>query len=76
MMSVTVIRPCRYYGSGEAHPGGKEIPEEMLEQVADDAALQAILMKEVGFDGVYIHMSYRAMPLAKIPLSAHQQEER
>ena len=47
------------YGSGPLPLPGKEIPEEILEQIADESALQGVLMKEVGFDGIYIHMSYR-----------------
>jgi len=52
-------------GSGGGPPSGREIPEDMLDEIADNAALQAVLMKEVGFDGVYLHMSYRLMPLGR-----------
>jgi 2,4-dienoyl-CoA reductase-like NADH-dependent reductase (Old Yellow Enzyme family)/thioredoxin reductase len=61
----TGATPMSVYGSGGGFPPGVEIPEELLEKVADEAALQAILMKEVGFDGVYVHMAYRAPLLAR-----------
>jgi 2,4-dienoyl-CoA reductase-like NADH-dependent reductase (Old Yellow Enzyme family)/thioredoxin reductase len=39
---------------------GKEIPAEMLPGIADECAAQCALMQELGFDMVYLHMSYRA----------------
>ncbi len=36
-----------------------EIPEELLEKVADGYADQAAIAKQCGFDCVYVHMSYR-----------------
>jgi 2,4-dienoyl-CoA reductase-like NADH-dependent reductase (Old Yellow Enzyme family)/NADPH-dependent 2,4-dienoyl-CoA reductase/sulfur reductase-like enzyme len=53
------------YGSGPLPLPGKEIPEEILEKVADESALQGVLMKEVGFDGIYFHMSYRLQLLGR-----------
>jgi 2,4-dienoyl-CoA reductase-like NADH-dependent reductase (Old Yellow Enzyme family)/thioredoxin reductase len=38
---------------------GEEIPEIELETVADDFVRQAVIMKSVGFDMVYLHMAYR-----------------
>ena len=35
----------------------EEIPEEMLDEMADRYAMQAGLMKDLGFDMVYLHMS-------------------
>jgi 2,4-dienoyl-CoA reductase-like NADH-dependent reductase (Old Yellow Enzyme family)/thioredoxin reductase len=58
------------FGSGSASegsvPGGpaggatKEITVELLQKMIEDTALQAALAKEAGFDGVFLHCSYRA----------------
>jgi 2,4-dienoyl-CoA reductase-like NADH-dependent reductase (Old Yellow Enzyme family)/thioredoxin reductase len=37
---------------------GVEIPESVLEEVAEDFVRQAAMMKQTGFDGVYLHMAY------------------
>lgn len=38
---------------------GKEIPADLLDEVAEDFVHQAVIMKAVGFDAVYLHMAYR-----------------
>ena len=58
-------RPMVVFGSGISPGSGKEIPEEMMEKIADEFALQAALMKEVGFDGVHLHMAYRLTILGR-----------
>lgn len=59
------VPPMVVYGSGRNPPGGKEISEEQLEQLADECALQATLMKECGFDGIHLHMAYRLAILGR-----------
>jgi len=44
---------------------GEEIPEDLLEEVAEDFARQAAVMKQVGFDMVYLHMAYRLTILGR-----------
>lgn len=39
----------------------KEIPEKMMEEIAEGFADQAALVKECGFDAVYLPMAYRRM---------------
>jgi len=58
-------RPLVVFGSGISPGSGKEIPEEMMAKIADDFAVQATLMKEVGFDGVHLHMAYRMTILSR-----------
>jgi 2,4-dienoyl-CoA reductase-like NADH-dependent reductase (Old Yellow Enzyme family)/thioredoxin reductase len=48
------------YGDGSASKVGEEIPVELLDGIADEYALQAALLKQCGFDMVFLHMSYRA----------------
>lgn len=48
------------FGDGSISRTGEEIPASMLDGVADGFAMQAALMKELGFDMVFLHMSYRA----------------
>ena len=46
--------------AGESTPRvGKEIPADLLDEVAEDFVRQAALMKAMGFDMVYLHMAYR-----------------
>jgi len=57
---ITGGMPCR----GIPGPDGqnlvtREITEEMMEQIAEEYALQAAFMRDVGFDAVLLHMSYR-----------------
>jgi len=40
---------------------GKEITRELMEQVADSYAQQALLAKHLGFDVAFLHMCYRGM---------------
>jgi 2,4-dienoyl-CoA reductase-like NADH-dependent reductase (Old Yellow Enzyme family)/thioredoxin reductase len=54
------IPPAGIYGSGGGPLSGVEITEDLLEKVIEDAVLQTTLIKEVGFDGIYLHMAYRA----------------
>lgn len=65
------------YGSGPLPPPGKEIPAELLDKAADDFTLLAALIKEVGFDGIYMHMSYRMSILGKFlsPLTNKRTDE-
>jgi 2,4-dienoyl-CoA reductase-like NADH-dependent reductase (Old Yellow Enzyme family)/thioredoxin reductase len=37
----------------------KEITEEMLDKIIENTVLQAVLGKECGFDGVFLHCAYR-----------------
>ncbi len=48
-------------GDGSAPTVGKEIPAEMLCEIAHDYGEVARLAKELGFQGVQIHMAYRHM---------------
>lgn len=40
---------------------GKEITRELMEQVCDSYAQQALLAKHLGFDAAFLHMCYRGM---------------
>jgi 2,4-dienoyl-CoA reductase-like NADH-dependent reductase (Old Yellow Enzyme family) len=53
------------YGDGSVTQYGEEIPGEMLDGIAEDYALQAALMKELGYDMVFLHMCYRHTLLAR-----------
>jgi 2,4-dienoyl-CoA reductase-like NADH-dependent reductase (Old Yellow Enzyme family)/thioredoxin reductase len=44
---------------------GKEIPEDLLNECADDYVRQAVVMKQMGFDMVYLHMAYRLTILGR-----------
>jgi 2,4-dienoyl-CoA reductase-like NADH-dependent reductase (Old Yellow Enzyme family)/thioredoxin reductase len=50
---------------------GQEIPVSVINEVAEDYARQAVLMKELGFDMVYLHMAYRLTIMGRFlsPLS-------
>jgi 2,4-dienoyl-CoA reductase-like NADH-dependent reductase (Old Yellow Enzyme family)/thioredoxin reductase len=39
---------------------GREMPRQMFDQIAETMAKHAFAMKQVGFDGVFLHMSYKA----------------
>lgn len=63
-------------------PGAKsetreEIPAEVLEDVAADFVRQAVVMKAVGFDMVYLHMAYRLTILGRFlsPLTNKRQDQ-
>jgi len=47
------------YGSGIEPRIGEEIPEDILDKIADEHAFLASLLKGMGFDGVSLHMAYR-----------------
>jgi len=47
---------------------GEEIPIEVLNEVADDFVRQAVVMKAVGFDMVYLHMAYRLTILGRFSI--------
>jgi 2,4-dienoyl-CoA reductase-like NADH-dependent reductase (Old Yellow Enzyme family)/NADPH-dependent 2,4-dienoyl-CoA reductase/sulfur reductase-like enzyme len=53
------------YGDGSISTVGEEIPSDLLDRIADDCALQAALMKEIGFDMVSLHMAYRLSLLGR-----------
>lgn len=45
-------------GSGGAMKRGAELTEEQILGVVEEYGFQSILAKEMGFDGVYVHMAY------------------
>jgi thioredoxin reductase len=61
----TGIPSVAIYGSGIPTVVGEEIPADLLDEIADTMALQAALLKEVGFDMVFLHMSYRLTLLGR-----------
>jgi 2,4-dienoyl-CoA reductase-like NADH-dependent reductase (Old Yellow Enzyme family)/thioredoxin reductase len=61
----TGVSPLLVYGSGRRPRAGEEIPEEVMEKITDEFTLQASLMKEVGFDGIHLHMAYRLALLGR-----------
>jgi 2,4-dienoyl-CoA reductase-like NADH-dependent reductase (Old Yellow Enzyme family)/thioredoxin reductase len=67
------------YGDGSLPSTGREeIPAELLDGIADDYALQAIVAKEeMGFDMVFLHMSYRLSILGRMlsPLTNKRTDE-
>jgi 2,4-dienoyl-CoA reductase-like NADH-dependent reductase (Old Yellow Enzyme family)/thioredoxin reductase len=58
---VVVVGPASHAG-----PPKKEITEEMLNKVIEDTITFAVLAKECGFDGMYLHMAYRAPLTARM----------
>ena len=44
---------------------GEQIPETEMEKVIDDFVRQAVIMKAVGFDMVYLHMAYQFTMLGR-----------
>jgi len=44
---------------------GEELPFDMFDKVAEDFALQAAFMKDIGFDMVLLHMCYRVQLLGR-----------
>lgn len=53
------------YGDGSVRRSGEAIPAELFDNIADNFAVQAALMKDMGFDMVFLHMSYRATILGR-----------
>jgi 2,4-dienoyl-CoA reductase-like NADH-dependent reductase (Old Yellow Enzyme family)/thioredoxin reductase len=65
-------------GTPEAGETGREIPAAMLNEIADDYALQALVAKkDMGFDMAFLHMSYRGMLPARFlsPLTNKRSDE-
>jgi thioredoxin reductase len=54
------------WGSGGAKAWDKEITGEMLKKILEENVFKAVLTKEVGSDGVFIHMGYRATLPARL----------
>ncbi len=46
-------------GSGRVEQIGKEMPVEMIHEVIEEQAQNCVLLKQLGFDMVYIHCSYQ-----------------
>jgi 2,4-dienoyl-CoA reductase-like NADH-dependent reductase (Old Yellow Enzyme family)/thioredoxin reductase len=65
------------YGDGATARVGEEIPAELLDGIADEYAHQAALLKECGFDMVFLHMSYRGGFLGRFlsPLTNRRADE-
>ncbi len=62
-------------GAGET---GHEIPAEILDEIADDYALQALVARrDMGFDMAFLHMAYRHMLPARFlsPLTNKRSDE-
>jgi 2,4-dienoyl-CoA reductase-like NADH-dependent reductase (Old Yellow Enzyme family)/thioredoxin reductase len=74
-MQIGGFVPPRYdVSAGVPDMGGRtgeEIPVSVINEVAEDYARQAALMKELGFDMVYLHMAYRLTIMGRFlsPLS-------
>jgi len=60
--------------AGHELPPKKELTQEMIRQIADDSVLQAMLLKECGFDGCYLNMGYRLGFLGRLlsPITNHR----
>ncbi|MFC2045135.1 FAD-dependent oxidoreductase [Chloroflexota bacterium] len=61
----TGIPSIAVFGDGGISTVGEEIPADLLDEIADDFATQAVVMKEVGFDMVFLHMAYRLTILGR-----------
>lgn len=48
-------------GAGFVNDPGRRITKEEMEAIADDVALDCEILKECGFDMVYMHAAYRLM---------------
>ncbi len=48
-------------GDGSVATPGKMAPKEILEKVKEAYVQEALLIKECGYDGAFIHMAYRLM---------------
>ncbi len=55
----------------------EEIPVDVLDEVANDFVRQAIILKAVGFDMVYLHMAYRLTILGRFlsPLTNKRKDQ-
>ncbi len=45
--------------------GEEEIPEAVMDEVAEDYVQQAVILKSLGFDMVHLHMAYRVLILGR-----------
>ena len=48
-------------GAGFINEMGKRISEKQMRQVAEDCALDCVILQDAGFDLVYMHSAYRLM---------------
>lgn len=64
-------------GSGGAMVRGKVLSEEQLLGVIEEYGFQATLAKEMGFDGVYVHMAYGGPLTARLlsPLTNRRHDQ-
>lgn len=64
-------------GSGGAMKRGKALTEEQLLAVIEEYGFQATLAKEIGFDGVYVHMAYGGPITARLlsPLTNRRHDQ-
>ena len=62
--------------AGATEPS-KELTPEMLQEIADDYAEQAAVLKSLGFDAVSVHMAYRHQTPGRLlsPLLNHRTDE-
>jgi 2,4-dienoyl-CoA reductase-like NADH-dependent reductase (Old Yellow Enzyme family)/thioredoxin reductase len=58
-------RPASKEGPGEIwqlwfpNEDEKEIPQELMDKYLDEVVLLCTMLKECGFDGIYLHLNYR-----------------
>lgn len=64
-------------GSGGAMKRGRELTREQLMGVIEEYGFQSVLAKEMGFDGVYVHMAYGGPLTARLlsPLTNRRTDE-
>ena len=64
-------------GSGGAMLRGKALTEEQLLAVIEEYGFQSLLAKEMGFDGVYVHMAYGGPLTARLlsPLTNRRDDQ-
>jgi len=55
----------------------EEIPVKVMEQIADEYALQAAFMKAMGFDMIFMHMSYQIQLIGRFlsPVTNRRKDE-
>ena len=75
-----VPNPEKYHFNGDYNPFCNDLPvctAEMLEQCAEDYGKQSRMLKELGFDGMSIHMSYQSSMLthALSPIYNHRTDQ-
>ena len=61
----TGIPSIAVFGDGGLSKVGEEIPADLLDELAEDFALQALAAKDCGFDMVFLHMAYRLTILGR-----------